>query len=277
MTNLIILTIIFAFSLFFSYFFKKKIEETIIFSVFLIIFILYIFGIFSILNIGWYFICLLTLVFLLILVRNYQKINLKLLLTCGFIFIVIATSVSLIIHKYRVVESFDELNFWFVAVKNMYVNNELFTSINSNVLAKNYTPAATIFHYFWVKPNKYFNESFVFISMNFFIYALLAPSLSMFKKTQWKKALLVGFFLFLIPLTIYNFIYTGAYVDGLMGLIFAYILYIYFTKKLDKFSLFSLLLALFTLTLTKVTGIIFSIAAAIIMVIDILFFHKLNK
>jgi len=277
MTNLIILTIIFIFSIFFSQLFKKKIEETVIFSVFIIILFLYICGLFSILNIGWYLICVSSFVFIFFLLRNYKNFKPKLLLTYGFIFIIITTSISLIIHKYRVVITFDEFNHWFLAVKNMYINNELFTSSNSNVLSKDYTPISTIFHYFWMKPSPHFDESLVFISMNFFIFSLLAPVLSVFKRKQWKKALLAGFFLFLIPLTLYDYIYTGAYVDGLMGLIFAYILYLYFIKKPDKINLISIFLALIVLTLTKMTGIIFSMAAVIIIIIDILFFTKIKK
>jgi len=277
MTNLIILTIIFVFSTFFSQLFKKKIEETVIFSVLIIILVLYICGLFSILNIGWYFICALSLFFLFFLLRNYKNFKPKLLLTYGFIFIIITTSISLVSHKYRVVTTFDEFNHWFLAVKNMYINNELFTSSNSNVLSKDYTPTSTIFHYFWMKPSPNFNESLVFISMNFFIFSLIASPLSIFKKNQWKQALLAGFFLFLIPLTLYDYIYTGAYVDGLMGLIFAYILYLYFIKKPDKFNLFSIFLALIILTLTKMTGIIFSMAVVIIIIIDIIFFNKTKK
>jgi len=274
MANLIILTIISIFSVFFSHFFKKKIEETVVFSIFVIILILYICGILSILNIGWYFICLLSLIFLFLLLHSYKKIKPKLLLTYGLGFLVITTTISIIIHKYRLVTSFDEFNYWFLAVKNMYVNNELFTSINSNVSAKSCPPASTIFHYFWLKPSKDFDESLVFISMNFFIFSLIASPLSIFKKNQWKQTLMAGLFLFLIPLTLYNYIYTGAYVDGLMGLIFAYILYIYFIKKNDKFNLYTILLALITLTLTKNTGIIFAMAAVIIIIINILFFDK---
>lgn len=275
MTNIIILTIIFTLATFFSHFFKKKIEETIIFSIFLIILILYICGLFSILNIGWYFICILSLISLFFLLRNYQKIESKLILTYGFLFMVIVTSISLIIHKYRVVITFDEFHFWFLAIKNMYINNELYTSVNSNLggLAS-YTPASTIFHYFWLKLSPYFDESLVFISMNFFIFSLIASPLSIFKKNQWKQALLAGFFLFLIPLTLYNYIYTGAYVDGLMGLIFAYILYIHFIKKNDKFNLYAIILGLIILTLTKMTGIIFAMSAVIIIIIDILLFNK---
>ena len=277
MTNFIILTIIFSLSIFLSQLFRKKIEETVVFSIFLIIFILYICGLFSVLNIAWYFICTLSLISLFVLIYNYRKIQPKLLLTYGLMFIVITISISLIVHKYRVVISFDEFNHWFPAVKNMYINNELYTSTNSNVLLKSYLPASTIFHYFWLKPSPTFDESLVFISMNFFIFSLVAPIFSIFKKHHWKQALLSGFFLFLIPLTLYDYIYTGAYVDGLMGLIFAYILYTHFTKKSDKFYLCTIFLALIVLTLTKNTGIIFSMIAVLVIITDMLLFAKSKK
>lgn len=277
MTNFIILTIIFSLSIFFSQLFKKKIEETIIFSIFLIIFILYICGLFSILNTAWYFICIFSLISLVILIHNYQKIQPKLILTYGLVFIIITTLISLIIHKYRVVVTFDEFNHWFLAVKNMYINNKLYTSDDSNVLLKNYLPASTIFHYFWLKPSPIFDESLVFISMNFFMFSLIAPIFSIFNKHYWKQALLGGFFLFLIPLTLYDYIYTGAYVDGLMGLIFAYILYAYFTKKFDRFNLCVISLALIVLTLTKNTGIFFSMSAVLVIIIDILLVDKSKK
>lgn len=277
MTNFISLTIIFIFSIFFSQLFRKKIEETIVFSVFIIILTLYIFGVFSILNFGWYIICVLSLILCMYMIYNHKKINTHLFFTHGFIFVIIATLISIIIHKYRIVVTFDEFNHWFLAVKNMYINDELFTSANSNVLSKNYMPASTIFHYFWLKPSHTFNESFVFISMNFLIYSLIIPILSIFKKNLWKQAILAEFFIFLVPLTLCDYIYTGAYVDGLMGLLFAYILYEYFIKKTDLFKLITILLALTILTLTKFTGIIFSMASVIIISIDILLFNKNDK
>lgn len=274
MINIIPLSIIASFAIFFSHIFKKRIEETTIFSVLLIILILYIFGISSILNIGWYFICILSIVFFFFLLINYKKINTKLLFTWGLIFIVTTTIISLIIHRYRVVTVFDEFNHWFLAAKNMYTNNELYTSLNSNLFSKDYPPVSTIFHYFWLKPSVNFNDSLVFISMNFLIFSLLAPALSIFKNNQWKQALLSGFFLFLLPLTPCNFVYTNTFVDALLGLMFAYILLMYFTKKLDMFNFLSIIIGLSMLTLTKVTGIIFSMASAIIITTDILFFHK---
>lgn len=274
MINIIPLSIIAIFAVFFSHIFKKKIEETIIFSVFLIIIILYIFGISSMLNFGWYLICMVSIIFFIFLLINYKKINTKLLFTYGFIFITVTTIISLIIHRYRVVTVFDEFNHWFLAVKNMYINNELYTSLNSNLFSKDYPPVSTIFHYFWLKPSTNFNDSLVFISMNFLIFSLLAPVLSFFKNNQWKKALLSSIFIFLLPLTPCNFVYTNTFVDALLGLIFAYILLMYFTKKLDMFNFLSIILGLSLLTLTKATGIIFSMAASIIITIDVLIFNK---
>lgn len=276
MTNIISLLIIFIFAVFFSFIFKKKIEETTIFSIFLIILILYVGGLFSFLNISYYLICLSSLIFLLILISNHKKINYKLILTPGLIFLILTTIVSIIIHHHRFVVTFDEFNHWFLATKDMYLNNELFTSIKSTVLAKNNTPGSTIFHYFWMKPSPIFDESLVFISMNFLLFSLLAPIFSIYKSNQWKHSLFIGFFLFLIPLTIYNYIYTGAYVDGLMGLIFAHILYLRFIKKYDKFNLLSIILALFIFPLIKTTAIIFTVASVILIFIDILFFNNQN-
>lgn len=276
MNSLIPLFIIFIYATFFSNFLKKNITETIVFSEFLIILILYIFGISSQLELGWYLTCFISCILLFFLIKKNKNHKLNLSINYGLIFIVLTTMISIFIHKYRFVVSFDEFNHWFLAAKNMYLNNELFTSQSSNVLSKNYMPASTIFHYFWLKPNQTFNESLVFISMNFFLFSLLSIPISKFSKKQWKQALLSGFVLFLIPLTLYNYIYTGAYVDGLMGLILSYILYQYFTQKMDKFNFLSLLLGLSILTLTKTTGIILSIFAAVIISIDIIFFKNLK-
>ncbi len=274
MNSLIALAIIATSATFYSHIFRKKIEETIVFSVLSIILILYICGILSILPIGWYLISLINIIYFIFLLFNHQRINIKLITSFGLIFIITTTITSLIIHKYRIVTTFDEFNFWFIAVKNTYLNDELFTSNRSNVLLKDYMPASTIFHYFWLKPSPSFDESSVFVSMNFFISSLIGQCMSLFKRNQWKHALIAGFFILMIPITLYDYIYTGTYVDGLMGLIFAYILFVYFIKRTDIFNIFAIVFALSVLTLTKTTGIIFSMSAVIIIIIDKLLCFK---
>ncbi len=250
----------------FSHFFNKKIEETIPTTIFLIIIWLYLCSLLNLLFFGWLAIIIISSFCFVRTIIYFNKNTLRLVFTPGLLFIFLSFAILFICNHSRFVQTFDEFNHWFIAAKNTFILNNLYSNEASNVLSKSYFPGSTIFHYFWLRFGLIYKEYLVFISMNFFILALLAPIFSLSKWSNWKKNIIITIVLFMFPVTIYSNIFTGAYVDGLMGLIFAYILYYGFISNLkDKFNLFTLYLALFTLPLIKASGIIITMIAVIFL------------
>ncbi len=121
----LIIIVLCSFSVFCSQVFKKRFEEVIPVTIMGIIFILYLFGLFGILKTGVYFILLISIflysyTFLNLIIKKSWKELCENTLTPGFLIFMVFYVALVLIHKGRLLISWDEFSFWGDSVKAMY-------------------------------------------------------------------------------------------------------------------------------------------------------------
>lgn len=274
MENLFPFILIVIISSYLTVIFNKKIEETLPFTNLSIIIVIYFFGLFNHLELGYYFVVSAAILCAGLLAFNYTKIDLHKIFTVGFIFFFIIFALAMFINKYTFANTWDEAAHWLLTVKNMYILDKLSTVPQSNILYRDYPPGSALFHYFWARNLKVFLENSSYISMMVLIGSFLCSTLKNYSFGDWKKLLLIYPILFFTPLTFYSYAYTGLFVEPLLGILFGYTLFIYFSQKLNIFTILTISLTFFVLVITKSTGIIFASLCIIIIVMDMLLIKK---
>ncbi len=265
---------------------KKKIDFTIPISIIAIALIIYPFGFFKHLEIGVYAVYIISILcalylliqFILSIVHREYKYFFKRLLTPGILVYILFWGLFIYINRLRILSSWDEFSHWGLVVKNMFYFDTFGTNPETIVLFRTYPPFTAILEYFFLKIRGAYVEGSIIITMNILYISLLLPILN---KIEWNKSivklLIYVPFIFLLPLCLYSSFYTTIYVDTILGIMMAYVLYCYFSITDKKMKYLSIIMGLLALVLTKESGIGISILTLIIILADILLQKKLNK
>lgn len=271
------LLLIVALAFCFSSLFKIKFAYTLPFSVLSIITVLYIFGLFTILNIGAYIVAgLIAVASILTLCFKIKNKTLKEVKFLDFSFVVFSVLAILqfLLLKDQMLLHWDEFSHWGTIVKNMFYHGN-FGNIGTSVLFPGYPPASGVFHSFFMFLGNNFVEGYMYMSMNILNFSLIVPVLSRLSlKFSWKN-LIVVLFALCLPFIFVDDYFANIYVDGCLGLMFAYIVFIgVLNDKFDLFTIINLSLALFVLCITKEAGMGIGIIALLIILIDLIFFRR---
>lgn len=167
------------------------------------------------------------------------------------------------IHTGRVAVGNDEFSHWAFTVRQMLRWDTLSVRHAGEMLFPDYPPAAALWEYLFARGLPGLAESYLYRAMSLLQLSLLLPFLASFR---WKRfgGALTGFLaVFLLPLAFYSEFYVDLCVDGLLGLLFAWVLLLWFGqgRRLDRFGLFCLGEGCAVLTLTKTSGLVFALAA----------------
>lgn len=260
---------------------KRRFEEVLPLSIFMIILILYIFSLFAKVNIGIYIvttISVLVFVFTIVYSGFHRKFKdlLYNLFTPGFLVFVLLVILVGYITDGRLLSKWDEFTNWGLQLKNMFIFNGLANVQGVTTIGTGYPPATTVFEYFFAGFRNNLVEGDMFRAMGIFTIALILP---IFKKVTWKKwpiGLTIFPIVFLLP-TIFSKdveILNTLYVDALMGLLMAFILYSYFSEKFSKFSFIMVGLGASVLTLVKSSGFPLALSMLIVISFDIIVFKQ---
>ncbi len=266
----------------FSCYFKKQIETTFPLTALTIILTLFVSGLLNNLLIGLWFIWIFsifcfTYIFKLLVTDTARII--KWVLRPGLVVMMITMVVVYFWHYHDVVDNADELVQWALAVKNSYITNRFSCCPSFKGGFFDYPPAVELFHYFWLKTAGNFKDSYLFISMNVLIISFLISALQNFSFKSKKDLIIASLSLVTVPYVFYFWIYTNLSVDGLMGIVFGWLLYLYFIRRnrLDFFTIGSLSLGLFILLLIKsATSIIFAVIVLILITTDLVILVRKN-
>lgn len=257
---------------------KYKFEQALAIACLAMIAILYLAGLAEALLAGVYVIVLASIaalgLFVFVCARRGGKGLLKKdyllnhIFTPGFFVFCIFYIFICFVHRGRMLTLWDEFVHWGLVVKNMSFFNAFGNHPEATTVFRGYPPATALFQYFWAKICGY-SEPNLFRSMNVLCFALVLP---VFKNLGWKKRKLVpviAVMIFLIPVCLYSNYYQEIFVDAVLGILFAYILFAYFTEKSFNAAFFiNLALALFVLTLVKASGFGLALIAALIITLD---------
>ncbi len=284
MSFIITMLMIFFIAAFFSIVFNTKFDTVAALPFFLIIITTYIFGLLGDLRYGVFAIIVFS-IFCFVFMSCYclrhiktLKASLSNIVTAGFYAFVAFLIIMLVGHLGRPLENWDEFAHWGATVKGMYYNNTFSTAENSAILAKHeaYPPGTALLHYFFTKCSGTYHESNMIRSMCVFAFSLFLPvfSYTTLKKENLLKSISFFFVIFLLPTVIYSDFYVTLYVDGILGCVFAYMLYIYFSeRKITPLFLAQFCSAAFVITLIKSSGVAFVIISLFLIFIDVIFFH----
>lgn len=255
---------------------KNRIEINIPISVVLIVLVVYILGLFNQLTIGVTLIIALTVVSLIYCIYSFIKKKdtqiKEQILTPGLIVYILLGIISAIFNKGRVFCQYDDFTHWGLIVKNMFYYGNYGT--DGVIEYGEYPPFVSIFQYIILVFKRTFSEDSIIIGLNFLYFSFIMPFL---KNIKWDKSILKLIVLvpsiLLIPIIFYEDFYTDLFVDGFLGVLFAYIIYSWYREeKLTK--MLSVGAGIIAITLTKSIGIALAIIAIIIFAIDILLAKK---
>lgn len=284
---LIILGIILVYSTMQTIIFKKKIEETIPIAIIEIILIIYLAGIFDNLKIGIKIVEILAIIQLICILIIFCKQKekdavieiLKRIATPGLVVYSVIFFICIYINKGRIFTDYDEFNHWARIIKNMYIYNTYGTNAESIVVFNEYPPLTAIFQYFFLEIKNIYSEDIIIIAQNILYLSIVIPTT---KKINWNKKLInlliiVPLIIFL-PMIFFEDFYLNILVDGILGVMFAYVIISAYQYEENKtFKYLKILSGEIMLCLTKTSGIGLAVIALIIIFIKIIIDSKKAK
>lgn len=167
------------------------------------------------------------------------------------------------VHSGRVAVGNDEFSHWAFTVKQMVHWDTLSVRHAGEMMFPEYPPAAALWEYLFIRLLPGFVESYLYRAMNLLQLALVLPFLANYSWKRFGGAAAGLLAALLLPLAFYSAFYTDLCVDGLLALLFAWLLWLWFGngRRLDGFVLFSLCTGSAVLVLTKASGLLFALAA----------------
>ena len=239
---------------------NKKIEKCIAPNIAIIILVLYVFGIFNILQFGVWFIAIISILLgIYTIIKNWKnrnefKIN---ILTSGFAFFTIIFFILMLTTYNKNLVDYDHYLYRSLYTKIMY-----YTDCMSKGFQALYPPSINLLEYFFMKIIGVYLQGVEAFAVQIFGFALLLPIFDRIKNTKFINTI-ITIIVLCIPTIFANLIfYESAYPDALLGLLIGSSMYILCTERNNKFKLFSVILNLAVMTLTKPAG--FYIAGIVI-------------
>ena len=261
---------------------KKRIEEVIPISIVEIIFVVFLSGLFDHLEIGIKLIelgAILQLILIWLTIRKKEKEFIHRVLTPGFLVYSLLFLINVILNKDRILENYDEFNHWAVMVKNMFLYHS-YTGEQSVVSFNEYPPFTAIFQYLFLMIQKVYREDIIIIAQNVLYFSLIIP---ITKQIKWDKRLIKLWIILpvivFVPMIFYPNFYLEILVDGIIGVMFAYVISVALGKEENiKIKYIKILAGEIMLVLTKTSSIALAVLSILIMLIDkIIFGLKKNK
>lgn len=270
---------LFLFSMVISYAVKKDIVYIIPMSVMATIIILYIFSLLNLMICGVYVVYAIGIIALILFIYMIIRYKRDFIQSISFMPIVIFAFfgiLSLWMHNGRQAVLWDELSHWARIVKDMFYLDSLGTHPESMVKFQNYPPGSALLQYLFTKIRGSFVEPELYHGINIIYFALILPLFKNLKSKNIFKTIIFILITIIMPTLFFDKFHISLYVDGLMGIFFAYILLVYFTEKASKFTFINLSLALFVLTIIKPAGIGIAILALFVILMDMCFANRLK-
>lgn len=286
MGYIIIFFIILTYSSMLTIVLKKRIEEIIPISIVEIILIIYLFGIFDKLQLGVKIVQIATIIqliailMILLLKKDKEEIKkiVKRIITPGLFVYVILFISSIFINKGRIFENYDEFNHWAVIIKNMFLYNTYGTNPESVVAFNEYPPFTAVFQYLFLSIHKIYREDIIIVAQNILYLSIIIP---ITKCIEWNKSLkrliiIVPIIVF-VPMIFYENFYLDILVDGILGIMFAYVIYSAFQNEESGFKYLKIFVGEIMLCLTKTSGIGLAVLPVFIILIKLIIEKNRNN
>lgn len=251
---------------------SRRFEELLPISLFCVILILYLFGMFQQLRAGAVAILALAvagfLFFLYQAVFRKDKDTLKRFLSPGLpAYVLMGIGAFLLTSGLSAMVDNDNFDHWALVVKNMFLLNGLGNASGSTVVFQSYPPGTALVQSWMMLMNGSYAQGLNYAASALFCVSVVSPVLS---TLEWKRpvhAVLSTSLLFLYPLIVFNNHYATLWVDSLIGILGALMLFSYFeNRKDDAYVWVIIALTGTTLSLVKVFGtVLLSITGCMIL------------
>ena len=249
--------------------FEKDISQCLPVAVMGRVALLYAFGYIGMLHYGVYAVCLLPfagLVYILLKKRNRPKPDGHLICTT------LVFSAVFVYFWYAqlgmMISQWDEFTHWGLIVKNMYRLDNFGNTGLTTAAFLDYPPGQGLFRYFFMKICGAFAESRIFHAANILAVVFAFPLL------RKNKNIITSSFTVLLYILVLNMVSTETfhtiYIDLLLGIVWAHLLYIYFAYEKDAFFYTDFALTFVFLSLLKASGFGLALSVLIVVVIHIL-------
>lgn len=281
MSFVIAILVIIILSLNASYIFQKKFEYMLPLTTAAVSLILYVFSFLGERSIGIYLILttlIVSTIYLIYKIIHEHGRIIDIFKSSGFISFLLITLFICIIIRGFVFSTWDEFSHWGLILKNMFLTNDFGNLSNSTTLFKWYPPGISLFLNFTTYFSKFFSESSALGGILALSYAQLIIIFAKVKYNDWKKIILITGIILIAPLVFFNSFYSTIYVDAIMALIFANILYFnYSYHKRDVFWVIYMSLQFYLLVNTKQIGIIFALIAFATIIVSFIISSRLKS
>lgn len=258
--------------------FDKKIEETIAPAILLTIGIVYIFGLFTTLAAGGYcslIVAGICIIYAAVVAQKNTTYVKEHICTAGLVaYGLYAVYFAAVVYG-RGLTANDEFTHWALSVKNSLYFSHFSNITESTDINGTYTPAMAVWQFYgvWLWPK--FSEA---VCMHAFDMLMISLILPVFRIISGKWKVLKMLSQMLVYLVIPFIVYTGAthtvaygllLVDTVLGMLSAYILYMFYLaySEEDSFYIYGASLAAGVLCLTKEFGVVLTIIDVVIIII----------
>lgn len=192
--------------------------------------------------------------------------------TPGIIIYILCGIVFTFFYWNKITVGGDEYSAWAITVKHMFYYDQLPCQGESNVCYNNYIPGVPLVKYFFLKligaykeNALYFNHAMWMVSLLIPIFAKVDVSTKRQKVVEYIFKLAICIFL---PSTFCTDSYSFLVVDCLLGLMFAYGIFMILTQEKDGHFYFCECLVMMMLVLTKELGIVLAATLALMIILD---------
>ena len=253
-------------AMFYSCIFNKKIELTIAVNIGIIILLLYVFGLFNMLLQGVYIISSINIILGIVAIIIKKKKIVELVCTPGLAFFSIVYIVLMGTSFNKNLVEYDQFFYRSLNVKMMFNTNSMFQEYE-----RLYQPVSTLIEYYFMRLIGVYKQGVEAFAMQILGISLLLPMYENVKKSNFAK-IAIGLIIVCVPTIFTNLVfYESSYPDATLGLILAYILYIYFYDDSFIFKIFIGIIMSAIMVLTKPTGIaLMLIIVAMLCVYEVL-------
>ena len=241
----------------------------------------YLFGLFHILSYAPLLLCAFAVIAAGICAYKLRSDKLdvrKVLLTPGALLYIFVLIVIFFVHLDSRFYVGDTMQHWGLAVKNMFYLQALATSPETTIAFFDYPPATALFQYFFVWRESTFCEASVMRGMSVMMLSYIIPVTAAFSVKHWKsqwKMFVIGLAACLaLPLIFDMMAWSSTLlVDGILGLMTAYLLYVYFSEEPSRKTSVSIALVSVVMVLTKNVGLLLALIALTIIAVDFIRRH----
>ncbi|MBQ8604035.1 MAG: hypothetical protein IJ410_04240 [Oscillospiraceae bacterium] len=231
--------------------------------------VLYLFGYAGVLKLGVYVVCLLPFTAFTYIVVKYReriKPDVQLLVTTavfGAVFVCFWY-----IQLGMMISQWDEFTHWGLIVKNMYRLDNFGNTGFTTAAFLDYPPGQGLFRYFFMKICGAFAESRIFHAANIMAVVFAFPLLRKNKNLITSSLAVLMYILVLNTVSAETF--HTIYIDLLLGVVWAHLLYICFAYEKDSFFYIDFTLTFVFLALLKASGFGLALSVLIVTVIHVL-------